>query len=194
MNQVIFSNETKINLFAFDGRVYVRRKVGQRYNKKKFKPTVKHGGGSIMIWACSLSADVENICIIDGLMNSEIYFRIIDTHLAPSVKKIKLKNYILQQDNDPKHTINCTRDHLSDKKILTSDWPAQSPDMNPIENLWYILKVEVEKGKPKNIKELKKCVKEEWNKIDLDACKKFLKSMNSRCNELLRVKGEHTKF
>ena len=45
-NQVIFSDETKINLFGSDGRVYVRRKVGQRYNKKNLKPTVKHGGGS----------------------------------------------------------------------------------------------------------------------------------------------------
>ena len=49
MNQVIFSDETKINLFASDGRVYVRRKVGQRYNKKNLKSTVKHGGGNIMV-------------------------------------------------------------------------------------------------------------------------------------------------
>ena len=58
-NQVIFSDETKINLFGTYGRVYVRKKVGQRYNKKNLKPTVKHGGGSIMIWACFSSTGIE---------------------------------------------------------------------------------------------------------------------------------------
>ena len=77
---------------------------------------------------------------------------------------------------------------------MTLDWPAQLPGINPIENLWHILKVEVGKRKPKNINELKKCVEEKWNNIDVDVCKKLVKSMNSRCNELLRVKGEHTKF
>ena len=72
--------------------------------------------------------------------------------------------------------------------------PAQSPDINHIENLWHVLKVEVGKRKPKNLKELKKCIKEEWNKIDVDVYKKLVKSMNSRCNELLRAGGEHTKF
>ena len=74
-----------------------------------------------MVWACLSSAGVGNICIIDGIMNSEVYYRVLDTHLVPSVKKFKLKNYIFQQNNDPKHTSNCTRDHLSDKNILTLD-------------------------------------------------------------------------
>ena len=72
--------------------------------------------------------------------------------------------------------------------------PAQSPDINHIENLWHVLKVEVGKRKPKNLKELKKCIKEEWNKIDVDVCKKLVKNMNSRCNKLLRVKDGNTKF
>ena len=99
----------------------MRRKVGQRYNKKNLKPSVKHGDGNIMVWACFSSAGAGNICIIDGIMNSEVYCRILDTHLALSVKKFKLKNYIFQQDNDPKHTSKYTRDYLSDKKILTLD-------------------------------------------------------------------------
>ena len=74
------------------------------------------------------------------------------------------------------------------------DWPAQSLDMNPIESLWHILRVEVGKRKSKYINESKKCVEEEWNKIDVDVCKNLVKSMNSRCNDLLKVKGGHTKF
>ena len=77
---------------------------------------------------------------------------------------------------------------------MTLDWAAQSSDMNPVENLWHVLKVEVGKRKPKNINELKKCVEKEWNKIDVDVCKKLVKNMNSRCNKLLRVKDGNTKF
>ena len=66
--------------------------------------------------------------------------------------------------------------------------------MNPVENLWRVLNVEVGKRKPKNINELKKCVEKEWNKIDVDVCKKLVKNMNSRCNKLLRVKDGNTKF
>ena len=66
--------------------------------------------------------------------------------------------------------------------------------MNLVENLWYILKIEVRKRKPKNLKELKKCVKEKWNKIDVKVFKKLVKSMNSRCNELFRVKVDILNF
>ena len=65
------------------------------------------------------------------------------------------------------------------------DWPSNSPDINPIENLWSIIKRRVEKRRPTDLKELVKFLHEEWNKIDIVALVSLIKSMKSRCLTLI---------
>ena len=76
-----------------------------------------------------------------------------------------LSDFIFQQDNDPKHTSRIAKRFFLEKNIKTLDWPAMSPDMNPIENLWDLIKVRVASKQPKNIRELKSKIVEVWNEI-----------------------------
>ena len=138
----------------------VFHKVGEALKAKNSRPTLKHGGGSIMIWGCMSSKGVGKIVIIKGIMDKLYYKSILTKNLRPSAVKMSLANdFTFQQDNDPKHTSAIVKDYFTHKDIKVLDWPSQSPDLNPIEHLWYHLKQEVRKVKVKNLKDLEAEVK-----------------------------------
>ena len=98
-------------------------------------------------------------------MDGPYYTNILQTQLLPSARKLHGRNWRLQQDNDPKHTSRVAKDFIAKNRINVIDWPSNSPDLNPIENMWFIMKNNVEKRMPKDINELKQFMSEEWEKI-----------------------------
>jgi transposase len=74
------------------------------------------------------------------------------------------------------------------------DWPSNSPDVNPIENIWSIIKRKVEKRKPKNIDELELFLTEEFYNVESNIAKNCVLSMENRCLSLISSKGERIKY
>ncbi|GFV47694.1 transposable element Tc1 transposase [Trichonephila clavipes] len=104
-NEVIFSDESKFNIFGSDGRRMVSRKPNTSHHPKHTIPTVKHGGGSVMVWECMAAPGVGKLVFIDGIMHKIAYLNILQNNLKESADNLGLgSNFIFQQDNDPKHT------------------------------------------------------------------------------------------
>ncbi len=82
-NHVVWSDETKINLFGSDGVKRVWRQPGEEYKYKCVLPTVKHGGGSFMVWGCMSAAGTGELQIIEGTMNTNIYCDILKQSISP---------------------------------------------------------------------------------------------------------------
>lgn len=193
--RVLWSDETKVNLFGSDGVTHVWRKAGDADKAKYCKPTVKHGGGHRMVWACMSWKGVGNFEIIDGIMNSNYYRDILDRNLLASKRKLRLvNNFTFQQDGDSKHTSKLLKNWFTSKKIKVMDWPPQSPDMNVIEQLWSIIKPKISLHNPKNVNELDNAIKIEWEQLDTTFTNSLVESMPKRVLALLKARGGHTKY
>ena len=108
----------------------------------------------------------------------------------PSVRALKIgRGRVFQHDNDPKHTAKAIKEWLKKKHIKVLQWPSQSLDLNPIENLWKELKLRVAKRQPRNHKDLERICKEEWTKIPPKICANLLKNYNKCLTSVLANKG-----
>lgn len=192
---VLWSDETKIELFGRNAARHVWRTEGTAYDRKNTIPTVKHGGGSIMVWGCFTSHGTGALHLIDGKMDGAMYRQILEKSLIPSAKQLfRRRKWTFQQDNDPKHTANLTREWFNKKKINVLQWPSQSPDLNPIENLWGTLKNKVRQRSPKNLAELKEMCIEEWANISPQVCERLISSYENRLRAVIMNKGSATKY
>ncbi len=110
-----------------------------------------------------------------------VYQEILEHFMLPSTDQLfKDADFIFQQDLAPAHTDKSTKSWLNDHGVGVLDWPANSPDLNPIENLWGIVKRKMRNKRPKNEDELNNTVKETWAFIPPQQCHKLIISITRR--------------
>ena len=155
----------------------------------------KFGGGSIIIRRCFSAKGMGKISVIDGKMNAQKYKQISQENLKSFVESLELtSDYIFQQDNDPKHTAKSTKKCLSENNVNVLQWPSQSPDLNPTENLWRFSKIQIWKRAPANINSLKTICQKEWYKIPTNYYKKLIENCRKRLVAVEVNKGDSTKY
>ena len=137
------------------------RRQKEIHAEKYLIPTVKYGGGSLMLWGCFSSKGPGQLVRIHGIMDSIKYQQILNQNLTASARKLKLsRGWIFQQDNEPMHTSKSTQKWFTDHRIKVL--PLSSHGIYPIENLWHELKRRVHKCGPWNLERF--CM-EEWSPI-----------------------------
>ena len=196
--RVMWSDETKINRIGSDGQEYVWKKKGEGLISRGVKGTVKFGGGSLMVWGCIGWNGVGVLSEVEGRMDAEQYVAILEEGLLQSMEEsgIPQDDIIFQQDNDPKHTSRRAQKWFEEQGIKILDWPAQSPDLNPIEHTWNHLKrcLSGYSSAPKGVHQLWERVVEQWGMISVEECQKWIESMPRRIQAVIKAKGGHTKY
>lgn len=194
---VLFSDESKFNLFGSDGMKWVRRPKDTRFDPKYTRATVKHGGGNIMVWGCFSGCGMGPLIKIEGKMDRFQYLRILQEHMLPYAEENMPLQWRFQQDNDPKHTARLVKRWVQESNIPLMEWPAQSPDLNPIENVWDHLERKIRQKtteKFQNQDALFRALQKEWLAISQDYRDSLMKSMRSRCAEVIKRRGFSTHY
>ena len=184
LNYVLWSDEMNINLFGSDGFKHVWRQPGEEYKDKCVMPTVKHGGGNVMVWGCMSAAGVGELNFVGRNMNSNMYCEILQQSMISSLQKLG-RRVVFQHENNPKHTSKTITALLKRLRVKVMDWPIMSPDLNPIDHLWGILKRKVE---------VRKVAMEVWKSIPVATCEALVNSMPNRVKAVLDNDGGHTKY
>ena len=124
-------------------------------------------------------------------MNAASYVHILETTLLPAVDVLfRGDNYRFMQDNDPKHTSKCAREFFAKSGINWWKTPPESPDLNPIENLWQELKEYIcREVKPTTKHELIDGILQFWRTVDVNKCRKYIGHLNKVIPKVIEVQG-----
>ena len=152
----------------------------------------------MITWSCIIYYGPGDACRLPDKISAVTYFEVLRGYVFASrdhnfMNPAKFK---FQQDNAGIHTAKITRDFIKKSKIPVIEWPANSPDLNPIETVWAHLKKQLDRylNAPRNMDELWERVQDIWTEITPEYLRKLYESMPRRMKELYHAKGDHIKY
>ena len=195
---VIFSDESQFVLFPDSWRVYVWRLPLQEFDLKSLQSTVKRGGFSVMVWGTIWGDGRSDLVECEANINSTKYVSISHEGLLPifSSGKMNKVNSLFMEDWETCNSAWAIQHWMSQNGTYKLPWPSQSPDMNPIENLWGILdrNLRKKKRKPSSKPELLALLRQTWQEIPQDDIRQLIKAMIRRVPVLKTARGMSTKY
>ena len=147
-----------------------------------------------MVWGCFSYYGKGKLIILDNNINSISYQQILSEHLIDSLNMMGLNDFIFQQDNAPIHTSKLLQNFFKENNIKLLHWPANSPDLNPIENIWGYMSLQLSKRTLKSINDLKNQIIDIWENLDPNYLQKLANSMPNRLRQVIESNGKQTKY
>jgi DDE superfamily endonuclease len=203
---VIFSDECSVQRGASKGQVWVWRTPSQKWDHDMIDAQKLGKQISIMIWGAIFLSGRSDLVVIerDEEAPREGYSaRSYLTVLRDQIPRIYEPGKVFMQDGAAIHTARLITEWLEGEAIATLKWPVYSPDLNPIENLWAILKRMINERYPDLInmrasqaalEHFRDCINECWHDIPQEIIDSLIKSMDSRVNHVMAAKGWQTKY
>ena len=191
---VLWSDESTFQIvFGNCGRRVLRTKEEKNqldcYRCKVQKPA------SVMVWGCISAQGMGNLHICEGTINAERYIQVLEQHMLPSKQRLfHGRPCLFQQDNAKPHSARVTTAWLRSKRVRVLDWPACSPDLSPIENVWHIMKRKIQQRRLWTVEQLKLYIKQEWERIPPEKLQKLVSSVPKRLLSVVKRKGDVTQW
>jgi transposase len=197
--KVMFSDETIISRVGSFGKgFYYKRPENKRLQAFQIKETLQGGGGRLLLWGCMTYHGVGDACWISGRMDSGVYLDVVKDYVVASRKwhAMDPATFLFQQDNASIHTAGIIKAFFAKSNIAVLKWPANSSDLNPIENVWSYIKYHLDQYPcaPKSMKDLWERVQDIWTTIPKHYLHELYESMPRRMMMVYRNKGGHTKY
>jgi len=156
--------------------------------------TVKYDVG-VRVWGGVCSRGTTSLFRIPKSMTGEAYRQFLETMVYPDLREKFGGNFVFQQDGDGSHTAAVVRAWLDEQEEeWIRDWPAQSPDMSPIENLWAIVTRRLEGRNVRTADGLWRALKEEWENIPIEICRNLGNSFSTRMEFVIDAEGGNIKY
>lgn len=192
-SRTIFSDEKKFNLDGPDGYKYYwrdLRRPAQTYVRRQ------NGGGSVMVWGAFSALGKSKLAVLRGRQNSSDYVYTLSEYMFPFAHLHHGTDFSFQQDNAPIHSSTETKEFLAEMEVVPMKWPARSPDLNPIENVWSAMAARVyAHGKQyTTVAQLEQAILAAWDSIEQEYLHRLLASMPRRCLAVIKKKGGETKY
>ena len=184
--RVIFSDESTFELNCQVTRAWQIRGQPRLYRTVKHPPKVS-------VWGCLSSKGFGKLVIISGILESRQLVSIYERGLLPSAQKFYGANsddWQLLEDGDPKHTSKLSKTWKAENGVQVLEWSANSPDCNPIENVWALMKARLRQRKIATLTGLIKAIKEEWQSLTIEYAKKLAESGTRRCEAVIANNGD----
>ncbi len=195
-SKVMWSDESTFSQFQQSRCSRVWREPQEKWNISCVSATVKHSP-SRMFWGCFSRQGLGPIVPLFGTANGATHVTILHKHVMPTMRRtFPNGDGIFQEDNARPHKTKLAKKFHAENDLCILLWPAQSPDLNPIENLWADVKKNIRERKklPSNMAELDRHVKKAWREIPIHTIENLVDSMPRRIQAVIEANGGPTKY
>ncbi|KFM65533.1 Transposable element Tc3 transposase, partial [Stegodyphus mimosarum] len=190
----MFSDESRFSLQSDSRRTFIWRAPGTRYHQENIIERHRYGGAGVLVWGGIILGSRTDLHVQIGTMTSQIYRDVILEQHVRLFRGAMGAQFVFMDDNARPHRANIVSECLQLEDITRMDWPAFSPDLNPVEHVWDLLgrRVAARQPPPTGLLELRRALLFEWCNIPQDQIDNLILSMPRRCTDCIASSGRHT--
>ena len=196
-SSVLFTDESRFSLDGNDRRARVWRQRGHRYHEYAIVEHDRWGGRSLMIWGGISMGGRTDLYVLTGqTMNAQRYLdNVIRPIVVPYAGAIG-PQFVLMDDNARPHRARIVNNFLDQEGIERMEWPAYSPDLNPIENVWDHMGRQLRESEnpPGTLPDLERELQRIWAGLGVQFIARYIQSMSRRCRDVIQARGGHTRY
>lgn len=197
LRSTLFTDESKFCVDFNDGRRFVWRQKNERYRDCCIAEHDRWGGPSVLVWGGICYDGTTDLYVIDNGALTGVRYRdeILDGIVRPFAGAVG-DTFVLMDDNARPHRARVVTEYLDREGIQRMEWPARSPDLNPIEHVWDVLqrRISARPVRPQTRQDLIQALMQEWAQIPLQQVRTLIRSFRPRCTCVVQARGGHTRY